>query len=114
MLLKPPSRKELKNPGLSAGLGYGFVESANPTSSWKLGKFDLNNTRSFTGATFKEVFDKPDQYSYVQYNDGKPEGFGSDSSTYAHAKGALVWNNENAVWIVHSVPKFLPAFHLKQ
>lgn len=112
--MKPPSRKESKDNGLKTGLGYGFIESSKPSGHWKLGKKDLNDTNSLTGQTFAEVFKKPEDYSYVQYNDGKPEGFGSDSSTYAHAKGALVFNNENAVWLVHSVPKFMPAFHLKK
>ena len=114
MLLKPPKDKTKSDKGLANGMGYGYIESKNPSSEWHLGKHDLNETKSFTGQTFAEVYKSPDQFSYVQYNDGKPEGFGGDSSTYAHAKGALVWNNENAVWLVHSIPKFMSAFHGKQ
>ena len=112
--MKPPKDKTKSDKGLANGMGYGYIESKNPSSEWHLGKHDLNETKSFTGQTFAEVYKSPDQFSYVQYNDGKPEGFGGDSSTYAHAKGALVWNNENAVWLVHSIPKFMSAFHGKQ
>ena len=114
MLLKPPKDKTKSDKGLATGMGYGFIEWGKQSGAWNLGKYDLNSTNSFTGQTFGEVYKNPDKFSYVQYNDGKPEGFGNDSSTYAHAKGALVWDNENAVWLVHSVPKFMEGFHGKQ
>lgn len=74
---------------ISTGGGYGYITNKSPTANWELGNFDINQNESFTGQTFAEVYKNPEKYSYIQYNDAKPEGVGSDSSTYAHAKGKL-------------------------
>jgi len=41
----------------------------------------------------------------IAYND-EPPGHKPVSSTYAHAKGVLLWNDQEILWLVHSVPKW--------
>lgn len=115
VMIKPPKQKS-SNPRLNTGGATGAIDNKDKNAGWKLTEKDLNDKDSYIGTTTKEVYANPGSYSYVQYNDAKPEEGtdGKDSSTYAHAKGALMWDDKTAVWIIHSAPKFLPVFHLKK
>ena len=82
-----------------------------------------------------DAMNKPGDVSYIVYNDEKPVASTTDGvemmdseeapsaaaapaamypdgktppslSQYGHLKGMLVWDNDNAYWLVHSAPKF--------
>jgi deoxyribonuclease-2 len=47
--------------------------------------------------------------SFILYNDEVPDEFEvdySNSSTFAHSKGVLVWTETKLFWLIHSVPKW--------
>ncbi len=45
---------------------------------------------------------------WIMYNDEPPTG--KAPGTCGHAKGVVAWNAEKAGWLIHSVPKWPPAF----
>ncbi len=47
-----------------------------------------------------------DNVAYALYNDDPPPPEGTASSTYAHAKGMLLFDNERGFWLVHSKPNW--------
>jgi deoxyribonuclease-2 len=56
----------------------------------------------------KDHFHFPSNASFVCYNDAVPDGFDSfsDSCSYAHSKGVLIWTDTQLFWLIHSVPKW--------
>jgi hypothetical protein len=56
----------------------------------------------------KNNFHFPSNASFVCYNDQVPDGFDSfsNSCSFAHSKGVLVWTETHLVWLIHSVPKW--------
>jgi deoxyribonuclease-2 len=46
--------------------------------------------------------------NYINYND---EHIDKVSTSNGHCKGCIAWNDDEAVWLIHSVPKFMLHFH---
>lgn len=53
---------------------------------------------------------REDWDGWIMYNDEPPEGDGDAPGTCGHCKGVVAWNAEKAGWLIHSVPKWPPAF----
>ena len=70
----------------------------NKSNSWVYNE-DIN-------VSLKKLYNIKLNY-WIVYNDETPT---KTSSSCAHAKGILSWNNEIITWLVHSVPKFPEVF----
>ncbi|KAJ6246260.1 deoxyribonuclease ii [Anaeramoeba flamelloides] len=95
--------------GADAG-GYGYsYGDANSPKIVPTGKRLDHNLNGALGSTLKQTYGNlnSDNIGWVFYND-EVEGH-SVSTSFAHAKGAVIWDSATAVWIVHSLPKFPPA-----
>lgn len=91
------------------GTAHTYTTSSQLTE-WNLSKKAFNDSTSMLARTiatlYKTSYTNTSHYGYVLYND-QFDGE-SGSSTYAHAKGIIIFNSVNAIWIEHSIPKFPP------
>ena len=71
------------------------------------GGWDTDESRTIDAWTHRTLLEK-DWDSWILYNDEPPTG--KVGGTCGHAKGAIVWNDSQAGWLIHSVPLWPPAF----
>lgn len=94
---------------MSMGSAYVYT-TPSKSSEWNVGAKALNDTSSMVGQTidilYKTSFSNENKLGYVLYND-QFEGE-SGSSTKAHAKGVIIFDETSAIWIAHSIPEFPP------
>lgn len=93
----------LKAPG---GQRYVYASVDSPPSALHFQADDLSSQRSAVGATLQQFLAAKSNSTvgWILYNDETPGG--KTSSSYAHAKGVLVFTQNGGFWLVHSVPKF--------
>jgi deoxyribonuclease II len=72
--------------------------------------YDLNQTTSgCIMGTVNQLYSPNldlDNVAYALYNDDPPPPLGSATSTYAHSKGILLFNDKQGFWLVHSKPNW--------
>ena len=95
-------RRRNLNPFISQGTAYAFITSQNP--EWTLSKININDSLSVPGRTLDSLYSNDSSIGYVLYNDQ------ADQVTVikGHTKGILLFNENSAIWIVHSIPHFPP------
>ncbi len=89
------------------GTAYAFMTNKNP--EWTLSNLSINDTNSFPGRTLETLYktnfsNNDSNIGYILYNDQ------ADQVTLikGHTKGVILFNENSAVWIVHSIPHFPP------
>lgn len=122
-LYKLPKRTQIlessrvNNPFIYEGTAYTYMTNL-AQSEWSLSSLSMNDTSSFAGKTldilYKSGFGSlnPNQTSkttssklgYILYNDQADKV----SLTKGHTKGVIIFNENKAIWIVHSIPHFPP------
>ncbi|OTF78775.1 deoxyribonuclease-2-like protein [Euroglyphus maynei] len=69
----------------------------------------MDESQSIFGRTFSTFFSENRTHlTTMFYNDQPPDGHDVPSS-YAHAKGMIVADQHQGFWLIHTVPKFMPA-----
>lgn len=72
---------------------------------WKMSDLSINDTLSMPGRTLEHLYsNNSDEIGYIMYNDQ------ADKVTLikGHTKGIILFNQNQAIWIVHSIPNFPP------
>ncbi|RNA21642.1 deoxyribonuclease-2-alpha, partial [Brachionus plicatilis] len=90
------------NPFISQGTAYAFI--TNQFTEWTLSELSINDSMSLSGRTMQPLYSNHSSIGYLLYNDQ------ADQVTVVkgHTKGVLLFNENSAVWIVHSIPHFPP------
>lgn len=90
------------NPFISQGTAYAYLTSEK--TKWHLSNISINDSLSFPGRTLQPLYSNDSTIGYVLYNDQ------ADQVTVlkGHTKGILIFNENSAIWIVHSIPHFPP------
>ena len=109
---KLPKDKKADNEYIKKGTAYATFTSAN--ENFVLSSTSINSTKSIAGQTLNILYNTNfnstlNKIGYIMYNDQSPMPDASDSDARAHAKGVIIFDDKNVVWLVHSVPKFPPA-----
>ncbi len=71
------------------------------------GVFETDKALSIDAWAHRTLLEK-DWDGWIMYNDEPPVG--ESKGTCGHCKGVVAWNAESAGWLIHSVPKWPPAF----
>lgn len=97
------------DPSLFGGFRYGVLTSAQP-EGWRLSSVNISQAeQSIFGQTLAPAFakDSTKELTTLFYSD-QPPGDETASSYYAHAKGALVSDEKQGFWLIHTIPQFTP------
>ncbi|XP_036378441.1 deoxyribonuclease-2-beta [Megalops cyprinoides] len=90
------------------GLDYMYLDSS--VTSWQLSEFLVNTSQGALGSTLEQLYKGPGRESnssaYVLYNDAPPKV--DYQGHYGHTKGALLFDQFQGFWLIHSVPHFPP------
>lgn len=91
--------------GDRSGLRYTFLtpESIQKGNNWQLSDVLINNITSFPGQSLNYIFKDPN-ILLISYNDEVPDG--STDFENGHTKGVVATDGVQAIWLVHSVPKY--------
>lgn len=88
--------------------GTAYVFMTNEKQNWFLSTLSINSTQSFPAKTLEPLYnDKINNNTdigYILYSDQ------ADEVTFikGHAKGVILFDENTAVWIVHSIPHYPP------
>ncbi|CAF0754494.1 unnamed protein product [Brachionus calyciflorus] len=96
------THKKLHNEFISQGTAYTYM--TNQHQEWRLSNLNINDTFSLPGRTLQQIYSNDSSIGYIFYNDQ------ADQVTMinGHTKGVILFNENNAVWIVHSIPHYPP------
>jgi deoxyribonuclease-2 len=82
----------------------------NATVGFVKSEYDLNQTTDgCIMSTVNQLYASDlnmSNIAYAMYNDDPPPPYGTASSTYAHSKGVLLFDDEQGFWLVHSKPNW--------
>jgi hypothetical protein len=78
----------------------GFVKS-----KYRLNQTTLGGIMGTVNQLYASDIDM-DNIGYALYNDDPPPPIGTAPSSYAHAKGVMLFNNHSGFWLVHSKPNW--------
>lgn len=106
IIYKFPYLPHLHNP-LFGGYRYAILSSSAP-DGWHLSEHNITDTKgSIFAHTLASVYGSgASKISTVFYNDQPPEG--EAPSHFAHSKGAVVGDEKQGFWLIHTVPHFAP------
>ena len=99
------TKKLTKTSFMSNGTAYAFM--TNKDTKWKLSSLSINDTSSLPGQTLDAIYAAgfgDTNIGYIFYND-QAENL---TLTKGHTKGIILFNQDSAVWIVHSIPHYPP------
>mmetsp|Transcript_113489 Transcript_113489/g.260364 ORF Transcript_113489/g.260364 Transcript_113489/m.260364 type:complete len:332 (+) Transcript_113489:84-1079(+) len=85
---------------------YSYLEGGSSDFVQSVGSMSTA-TAGAVGLTLKQLYANHADLAYAMYNDEKPTG--EKTSSYAHAKGVVVFDGKTGFWLIHSVPKWPPA-----
>lgn len=103
------------NPFVYEGTAYTYMTNVKQ-DKWHMSELSMNDTKSFAGRTLDVLFETFDKrefnltaaeeagIGYILYNDQADKV----SLSRGHTKGVIMFNNNSAIWIVHSIPHFPP------
>ncbi|XP_061677220.1 deoxyribonuclease-2-alpha [Syngnathoides biaculeatus] len=97
-----------KEHGGVSGLTYLVMEAGG--GGWMPGKGTVNDTAGALGTTLGQLYshEKNPEVAYVLYNDqDQPRGGGGHRG--GHTKGAVLLDERQGFWLLHSTPVFPPA-----
>ena len=105
-LYKMPTVSTNANKFVKIGQAYAYVTNNTQYSNWTLSSGGINDPTSLTVQTLSAILNNDailnqNQLGYLMYNDGL-----TSSSSYAHAKGVIMFDNKSIVWLIHSFPDF--------
>lgn len=106
----PKTKDDNRNTRTLLGGEMAYYDSDSKTSEWTLLAFDIYAKKSNPiKETLAPMYDsKQKNVAFLAYNDQPPKGFGGTRG--GHSKGVLLASakpNEGAVWLQHSVPRFV-------
>ncbi len=107
-------KSRIDSPYISAGTAYTYMTNLSQ-NKWSMSSLSMNETNSLAGRTldvlYKTSFGRQkskqktnNNIGYILYNDQADEV----SFTRGHTKGIIIFNDETAIWVVHSIPHFPP------
>lgn len=104
VIYKLPER--LINETYGPGLDYLYLDSKSP--GWQVSKFLINMTQGAMAHVLQQLYRSYNRNdtAYMLYNDSPPGT--SNFTKRGHSKGALLFDNHQGFWLVHSVPHFPP------
>jgi deoxyribonuclease-2 len=93
------------NKYIKQGSAYTFITNGN--QQWSFSDLSLNSTDSLAGRTLAPLYETTigqANLGYILYNDQ------ADKVTIikGHTKGVILFNENSAVWLVHSIPHYPP------
>ena len=108
ILYKLPKDKTKDRDILNQGLGYVYFTSRTPQNGWTLSEKSIKDPLSIPGRILGPLYDdtRSKQLLYALYNDEHPDG--NTSFTDGHTKGVVAFDQNNGIWLVHSVPHYPP------
>ena len=105
-LYKMPTISTQTNSLAKIGQAYAYITNITQAYNWTLSTIAINALPSLHGKTLNPIYNSDTnlnktQLGYIMYNDGL-----TSSSSYAHAKGVVIFDNTSIVWIIHSFPDY--------
>jgi deoxyribonuclease-2 len=99
---KLPKLSGNSNHFISDGKGYAYMDE----NSHRLEIFQkvISDESSFIGRTLDQVYKNSKDVGRLMWNDETP--FGKTTTSRAHAKGVLLFNDKVGVFVRHSIPNF--------
>eukprot|EP01027_Heterolobosea_sp_BB2_P003493 GEZU01005292.1.p1 GENE.GEZU01005292.1~~GEZU01005292.1.p1 ORF type:complete len:358 (+),score=57.79 GEZU01005292.1:178-1251(+) len=104
IILKSPN---LETSSAQEGLAYVYIdEKTQESKKLVLSRSNVNDKSSALGATLTQIYTSRSKSDtgYVMYNDETPDG--KVSTSKAHAKGVIAFDEYSGFWLVHSAPQF--------
>jgi deoxyribonuclease-2 len=102
--------KLAKSAGSPTATGYEYIYFDRNVGKVVRSPNLLTDGKGALDLTLKSVFDKPDATTgWILYNDEMPTDTKRlDSSSFGHTKGVIAFDtaSKNAIWLLHSWPKF--------
>ncbi|KAJ8374092.1 hypothetical protein SKAU_G00046720 [Synaphobranchus kaupii] len=65
----------------------------------------INDPNGVLARTLKPLFNPPNNFGYISYNDQPPDG-SQAPSVFGHSKGIVMTDKSTGVWLLHSTPNF--------
>jgi deoxyribonuclease-2 len=101
----------VSNPFIYDGTAYTYMTNL-AQSEWSMSSLSMNDTNSFAGKTLDILYNTSfntnqtgdNKLGYILYNDQADRV----SLTRGHTKGVIIFNENAAIWVVHSIPHFPP------
>ncbi|GMI13707.1 hypothetical protein TrVE_jg4962 [Triparma verrucosa] len=88
----------------SGSMSYYYIDADSASSSFTLSSYDVgSSTGGAIMNTVNLLYEDSGDIAYALYNDEPPPDK-TESSTYAHAKGVMMADDEGGYWLVHSKP----------
>ncbi|KAJ8680630.1 hypothetical protein QAD02_016417 [Eretmocerus hayati] len=108
VLYKIPKISNSKHPLIKEGVAYMYMDSKSYPKGWTLSNKDISSDDSIPGYTLAPFYDDKNAQNllWLLYNDQPPNEIAK--LTNGHTKGALIVNEAQGFWLVHSVPNFPP------
>ncbi|XP_062830182.1 deoxyribonuclease-2-alpha isoform X2 [Anolis carolinensis] len=96
--------------------GMQYMYQDENTQGWVQGRSLMNNTKGAVGRTLQQLYTvairRQEETAYVLYNDAPPK---THSSTLkGHTKGAILLDQNQGFWLLHSTPHFPPSLAEKE
>ncbi|XP_037361827.1 deoxyribonuclease-2-alpha [Talpa occidentalis] len=90
------------------GLRYRYLDEHS--GGWRDGAGSINSSEGAVGRSLLPLYrNNASQLAFLLYNDQPPKPSRVlDSSSRGHTKGVLLLDQEEGLWLVHSVPRFPP------
>jgi deoxyribonuclease-2 len=101
---KVPSIKD-KIPSHVSGTGF-FYTDPTTTLSEATSTVDATTGNPLYYSTLPMYASKPEKYGYMLISDQPAHRTSNPSDSYAHKKGILIFDDDNGIFIEHSVPRF--------
>merc|ERR1712223_972915 len=111
-ILSKLPKKHLKEQSTNAtsGLAYEYLTPESSKKGWTLSDHAIGDPESIPGRILSPLYNDDDLNSsstmHLYYNDEVPNG--KSSFTSGHTKGAIAFDKDKGIWLVHSVPHYPP------
>jgi deoxyribonuclease-2 len=92
------------NPIITEGKGFAYMDESSPRL--EIFQSYVSDQTSHLGRTLNQVY-KNKGIGRIMWNDETP--FGKTTTSRAHAKGLLIFNDQTGIFVRHSIPNFPPA-----
>lgn len=103
-MIKFPHISSSDNVNVAAGYGYAYIDSKG--TKLVVPSTNLNSSASPLQATLKAMYASHNaaDTAWALFNDEWPSG--KTTSTYAHMKGVMFFDENSGFYLLHSVPRF--------
>ncbi|KAB5559254.1 hypothetical protein PHYPO_G00026890 [Pangasianodon hypophthalmus] len=95
-----------KQGNVGSGVDYMYLDPSLP--NWQMSKHAVNTSEGALGRTLSQLYQiyKSNSSAYMLYNDAPPVL--KYENNYGHTKGALLFDQFQGFWLIHSIPHFPP------